>query len=685
MKKWTILNLLWVAAAAGLPLSEPAAASRIRAWGLDSNGQVSAVPTGDTFTAIAAGDAYGLGLRADGTIAAWGQNVNGQRNVPTGTYRYVACGSDFSLAIRSDGSLAAWGKNTDGQVSNVPAGNNYVAVDGGLAFAVALKSDGSLVAWGNDRWSQVSHLPTGTDFKAVAAGDCHGVALRKDGTLATWGYSAAIQDTPTDSTFTAISAGGTFCVAIRSNGSLVWWGTQSTDYGLDDVPAGTDYVAVAAGYLHCIALKNDGSLVGWGAGTSTSVSPHWGQAVPPAGKEYRAVAAGLYHSLALTDATDTDTGTDTDTDTDGNTTPGTSTWTDDFNDNQRGSFWSVQASHSSGCWLEEINSRLELRATADTVVDTAYYVTNNWKIDPAKDFSFKIAYHYGLETYPLGWLAVGLTPDINDIDSHHLEFGPGCGRYNSHVWFEAVDKDLQRADHDSTVRPDSDGMLYVSYNAASDMLYLSTSGYGADSAWKQVSGLLRGAWAGRPIWLYLGGGSDGQEIVSGDAYLDTFVMDSGGPVTVPALSPVYRFWAPAQSAHFYTIDPNEKDYLIKVYASIWIYEGIAFRAAPTQSAAGLAPVYRFWSPVGLGHFYTIDPVEKQMLIDNYPTVWTFEKIAFYAYPPGSQPPQSKPVYRFWQPKEGTHFYTINAAEKDFLLQNYPAVFTAEGVAFYTFE
>ncbi len=676
MKKWTILNVLWVTAATGLTLSEPAAASRIQAWGLDSNGQVSAVPTGNTFTAIAAGDAYGLGLRSDGTIAAWGQNADGQRNVPAGTYRYVACGSDFSLAIRSDGSLAAWGKDTDGQVSKVPAGNNYVAVDGGLAFAVALKSDGSLVAWGNDRWSQVSKVPTGTDFKAVAVGDCHGVALRLDGTLTTWGYSAAIQNPPTDGPFTAISAGGTFCVAIRSNGSLVWWGTQSSDYGLDDVPAGNDYVAVSAGYLHCIALKKDGSLVGWGAGTDSSVSPHWGQAACPAGKDYTAIAAGLYHSLALTEAAIPDTND--------NTTPPTGACADDFDDNQRGSLWKVQASHASTCWLQEVNSRLELRATAQADTDTAYYMANNWAIDPSKDFSFRITFHYGLSTNPLGWVSVGLTPDANNIDGQHLEFGPGCGDSYSHLWYEAVDTDAKRSDYDFADRSGANGMLYVSYNAALDELYLGTSGYGADAAWKVVSGLLQGTWAGRPIRLYLGGGSDGQEIASGDAYLDTLVMSSGGPAK-PALSPVYRFWAPSQSAHFYTIDPNEKEYLIKVYSNFWVYEGVAFQAATAPGAPGLAPVYRFWSPAGLGHFYTIDPVEMQTLLDKYPKVWTFEKIAFYAYPVGSQPPLSKPVYRFWQPKQGTHFYTINPAEKNFLLQNYSTVYTSEGIAFYTFE
>ncbi|HBZ97883.1 MAG TPA: permease, partial [Phycisphaerales bacterium] len=47
------------------------------AWGRDNNGQ-STPPTGDDFVAIAAGDQFGLALRSDGTIAAWGRNNAGQ-------------------------------------------------------------------------------------------------------------------------------------------------------------------------------------------------------------------------------------------------------------------------------------------------------------------------------------------------------------------------------------------------------------------------------------------------------------------------------------------------------------------------------------------------------------------------------------------------------------------------------
>jgi len=665
MKRLTIHNVLWAVAITGVCATGSATASQLRAWGSDSDGQITGLPGGNVFTAIAAGDSHGLGLRSDGTITAWGRNDKGECTVPSGTYRSVAAGADFSLAIRADGSIAAWGNDSDGQVSNVPAGKNFVAVDAGESFAVALRSDGSIAAWGNNGWGQVTTAPKGTGFKAVVAGDNHGVALRPDGSLISWGYSAAIKNTPTSGTFTALSAGGTFCVALRSDGSLAWWGTQTYDYGLSRVPTGTDYVAVAAGYLHGIALKRDGSLVGWGAGTDTSAYPHWGQANPPAGKNFTAVACGLYYSLAMA----------------GETTSAASV-ADSFDDNKQGTLWTLRAADSANCRLDEVNHRLELRATAKTSVSTAYYVSNNWRLDPANDFAFKISFHYDLNTYPMGWLSVGLTPDTNDLNPPHVEFGPGCGTFYPHVWYEAIDG--TRTEADFVDRSESDGVLYVSYDATLDKLYLSTSGYGARYAWGVVSGLLKGSWDSRPLWLYLGGGSDGQEIKSGDAYLDNFVIDTGGPTT-PTLSSVYRFWSPVLGSHFYTIDESERDAVIKNYPKDWVYEGPVFQAAATASATGMAPVYRFWSLVGQGHFYTIDAAEKDRIVAQYPKEWKFEAVAFYAYPEGSQPATSKPVYRFWRPKGGDHFYTIDANERDFVIKTYPQTYTYEGVAFYAFQ
>lgn len=148
-------------------------------------------------------------------------------------------------------------------------------------------------------------------------------------------------------------------------------------------------------------------------------------------------------------------------------------------------------------------------------------------------------------------------------------------------------------------------------------------------------------------------------------------------------SPVYRFWSPRFRHHFYTISETERDKLIDNYSSSWTYEGQAFDAFADQGELETLPVYRFWSPRYKSHFYTIDETEKDKLVTTYPdTIWTYEGVNLYAYPDGAQPAGAKPIYRFWSPALGGHFYTIIETEKNKLITRYPETWTYEGIAWY---
>ena len=60
------------------------------------------------------------------SLAAWGQG-----EIPAGNdFVDIAAGYNHSLAIRSGGSLVAWGDNGDGQC-DVPDGNNFETVAAG--------------------------------------------------------------------------------------------------------------------------------------------------------------------------------------------------------------------------------------------------------------------------------------------------------------------------------------------------------------------------------------------------------------------------------------------------------------------------------------------------------------------------------------------------------------------------
>jgi hypothetical protein len=153
---------------------------------------------------------------------------------------------------------------------------------------------------------------------------------------------------------------------------------------------------------------------------------------------------------------------------------------------------------------------------------------------------------------------------------------------------------------------------------------------------------------------------------------------------------VYRFWSPGSETHFYTTNDAERDKLINRYSDVWAYEGVVYHTYPDKRSTNLSPVYRFWSSEKGSHFYTISEGEKDKmmgkgsLIDGIQTVWTYEGIAFYAHPEGQQPVDALPVYRFWSPVLEHHFYTISESEKNKLINRYSDVWTYEGIAWYAY-
>ncbi len=149
-------------------------------------------------------------------------------------------------------------------------------------------------------------------------------------------------------------------------------------------------------------------------------------------------------------------------------------------------------------------------------------------------------------------------------------------------------------------------------------------------------------------------------------------------------SSVYRFWSPVTGLHFYTIREKEKNKLIATYADVWTFEGPRFYAWSTQYDPDMVPVYRFWSETYASHFYTIKESEKNKLLNSFADVWTYEGVAFYAYATNNASADFDPVFRFLK-SDGSHFYTIKPAEKDKLINQYSTVYTYEGIAFYAWQ
>ena len=154
----------------------------------------------------------------------------------------------------------------------------------------------------------------------------------------------------------------------------------------------------------------------------------------------------------------------------------------------------------------------------------------------------------------------------------------------------------------------------------------------------------------------------------------------GHRFTVPYMA-VYHFLAPSIKAHFFTISGEEKKRVIDNSSNYWTYQGIAFNAWKTKSNSRLVPVYRFWS--GRSYFYTTNETEVAKILTMWPDFWKPEGIAFYAYPEGMEPEGCRAVYRFWNAKTATHYFTIDEAEATGLIAQDLDV-DYEDVAFYAY-
>ena len=142
------------------------------------------------------------------------------------------------------------------------------------------------------------------------------------------------------------------------------------------------------------------------------------------------------------------------------------------------------------------------------------------------------------------------------------------------------------------------------------------------------------------------------------------------------LSPVYRFYSRVYKGHFFTMNEGEMVDLIENNPN-WDYEGVAYFAYQ-NSLDGTTPLYRFYSKKYRGHFFTRDYSEYYTVRTTNPN-WKYEGEAFYirSYSGAG----STPIYRFWSKAYSHHFYTASYNEMWTLRMSNPN-WEYEGIAFY---
>lgn len=179
--------------------------------------------------------------------------------------------------------------------------------------------------------------------------------------------------------------------------------------------------------------------------------------------------------------------------------------------------------------------------------------------------------------------------------------------------------------------------------------------------------------------------------VQGNGYGNGYDYKTGAGklyVKIIRASVMNRLYNPNSGEHFYTSDINEKDVLVGLG---WHDEGIGW-TSPMESKT---PVYRLYNPNAGDHHYTTSSVERDTLVS---VGWKSEGIGWYSYTPDSFvkvvsnssifPDATIPAVAVWREYNpnakaaGSHNYTVNRAENDFLVS---VGWLDEGIAWYAMK
>lgn len=134
-------------------------------------GTLTAVPVAlnSGVTAISSGYDHHLALKTDGTVIAWGDDAEGECDVPPGLTNVtgIAALENVSFAIHTDGSLTAWGSNANGECDIPAALMSVASLRGARGTVMATKTDGTLLTWGAGAVSTVPSSLAAIDARHV--------------------------------------------------------------------------------------------------------------------------------------------------------------------------------------------------------------------------------------------------------------------------------------------------------------------------------------------------------------------------------------------------------------------------------------------------------------------------------------------------------------------------------------
>ena len=143
---------------------------------------------------------------------------------------------------------------------------------------------------------------------------------------------------------------------------------------------------------------------------------------------------------------------------------------------------------------------------------------------------------------------------------------------------------------------------------------------------------------------------------------------------------VSRFYQYEKGFHLYTSDRKEIDYVKQKSAAgelAYKYEAEKFSVLANDkdsftgaTLAGVKPVYRFFNTSNGAHLYTAEEKEKSYIQNNLSN-YSFEGIKYYAFESAPVGIETIPVFRLLNTTSGSHLYTIDSKELNFIQDNLP--------------
>ena len=118
-----------------------------------------------------------------------------------------------------------------------------------------------------------------------------------------------------------------------------------------------------------------------------------------------------------------------------------------------------------------------------------------------------------------------MSPNNVEPRKQYVSFGIGCVSLFRSFWREWKDGYEVRWEFDGRSR--NKVTLYISYDAASDTIYMGEAGYGPENAWQVLPDLVRGRWGRKPIYVFMGLYTEGAVVDAGKAFVDNFSLDQG--------------------------------------------------------------------------------------------------------------------------------------------------------------